>query len=294
MFTIGIIQDHADADAQSNLRRAERLVRDAATRGAQIICLSELYRTIYFPQYKQRDAGGTWGSDVVLQTHTTDVWDVRDPSIAADQLGNVYVVWAEGLENLQGDPVCNILFLVREGAFWSGPAAITTYTAGIDPAPGAVAPSVAAHHRLFGTGSIGHVAWADHPAGQVRYRAIRYVPGSGMTLRGTVNLPLGSPDAPPSVATRCGDVHVAWARTADDANSYIRGVVRAANARRPGGDFGPRRSSSTDNFVNRLFSHAVRRDDWWGLRNHRWVWRPNRRLNGRMRFRLNCRGMFHN
>jgi N-carbamoylputrescine amidase len=47
-FTIGIIQDHADADAGSNLRRAEQLVRDAARRGAQIICLKELFNAPYF------------------------------------------------------------------------------------------------------------------------------------------------------------------------------------------------------------------------------------------------------
>jgi N-carbamoylputrescine amidase len=55
MFTIGIIQDHADADAQSNLRRAERLVRDAARRGAQIICLKELFNALYFCKSQQCD-----------------------------------------------------------------------------------------------------------------------------------------------------------------------------------------------------------------------------------------------
>src|ERR687898_771233 len=55
MFTIGIIQDHADADAQSNLRRAERLVRDAAGRGAQIICLKELFNALYFCKSQQCD-----------------------------------------------------------------------------------------------------------------------------------------------------------------------------------------------------------------------------------------------
>src|SRR5918994_880144 len=55
MFTIGVIQDHADADAQSNLRRAERLVRDAAGRGAQIICLKELFNALYFCKSQQCD-----------------------------------------------------------------------------------------------------------------------------------------------------------------------------------------------------------------------------------------------
>ena len=55
MFTIGIVQDHADTDVQGNLRRAERLVREAAGRGAQIICLKELFSVPYFCQSQQSD-----------------------------------------------------------------------------------------------------------------------------------------------------------------------------------------------------------------------------------------------
>jgi N-carbamoylputrescine amidase len=47
-FTIGLIQDHSDADATSNVARTERLIRDAARRGAQIICLKELFNAPYF------------------------------------------------------------------------------------------------------------------------------------------------------------------------------------------------------------------------------------------------------
>ena len=53
MFTIGVVQDHADADAQGNVRRAERLVREAARRGAQIICLKELFNAPYFCKSQQ-------------------------------------------------------------------------------------------------------------------------------------------------------------------------------------------------------------------------------------------------
>jgi N-carbamoylputrescine amidase len=48
MFTIGIIQDHATADVADNVQRAERLIRTAASRGAQIICLKELFNAPYF------------------------------------------------------------------------------------------------------------------------------------------------------------------------------------------------------------------------------------------------------
>ena len=54
-FTVGIIQDHADADPAVNLARAERLVRDAARQGAQIICLKELFNSLYFCKSQQCD-----------------------------------------------------------------------------------------------------------------------------------------------------------------------------------------------------------------------------------------------
>ena len=54
-FTIGLIQDHATSDGPANLARAERLVRDAAKRGAQIICLKELFNAPYFCKSQQAD-----------------------------------------------------------------------------------------------------------------------------------------------------------------------------------------------------------------------------------------------
>src|SRR6186713_3076487 len=54
-FTIGIIQDHADANVASNVDRAERLVRNAAGRGAQIVCLKELFNSLYFCKSQQCD-----------------------------------------------------------------------------------------------------------------------------------------------------------------------------------------------------------------------------------------------
>src|SRR6266852_1085322 len=52
-FTIGLIQDHAIGDAAANLARAEQLVRAAAHRGAQIICLKELFNAPYFCKSQQ-------------------------------------------------------------------------------------------------------------------------------------------------------------------------------------------------------------------------------------------------
>src|SRR5450631_3933238 len=54
-FTIGLIQDHATNDTSANIARAERLVREAAHRGAQIICLKELFNAPYFCKSQQSE-----------------------------------------------------------------------------------------------------------------------------------------------------------------------------------------------------------------------------------------------
>src|SRR5216684_6243783 len=54
-FTIGLIQDDATSDVRTNIARAERLVRAAAQRGAQIICLKELFNEPYFCKSQQSD-----------------------------------------------------------------------------------------------------------------------------------------------------------------------------------------------------------------------------------------------
>jgi N-carbamoylputrescine amidase len=54
-FTIGIIQDHATADVAANVARAETLVRAAAARGAQIVCLKELFNATYFCKSQQHE-----------------------------------------------------------------------------------------------------------------------------------------------------------------------------------------------------------------------------------------------
>ncbi|MEO8561185.1 MAG: carbon-nitrogen hydrolase [bacterium] len=47
-FTVGIIQDTASSDADATLEASVARVREAAARGAQIICLKELFNAPYF------------------------------------------------------------------------------------------------------------------------------------------------------------------------------------------------------------------------------------------------------
>jgi N-carbamoylputrescine amidase len=48
--TLGMVQHHCVADPAANMRKAMDGVREAARRGAQIVCLQELFRSQYFCQ----------------------------------------------------------------------------------------------------------------------------------------------------------------------------------------------------------------------------------------------------
>jgi agmatine deiminase len=50
--TVSAIQTAVSSDQRSNLIKTAKLVEQAAKKGTQIICLQELYKTTYFPQYK--------------------------------------------------------------------------------------------------------------------------------------------------------------------------------------------------------------------------------------------------
>src|SRR5207237_9702917 len=47
-FTVGIIQEAVGDDVEKNVARAESHIRDAADKGAQIVCLQELFNAPYF------------------------------------------------------------------------------------------------------------------------------------------------------------------------------------------------------------------------------------------------------
>ena len=49
-FKVGLVQMAMSADPQQNVEKAAARVADAARRGAQVVCLPELYRTPYFCQ----------------------------------------------------------------------------------------------------------------------------------------------------------------------------------------------------------------------------------------------------
>jgi agmatine deiminase len=56
VVSLGLIQTTVSEDMALNLQKTLQKVEEAAKRGAQIICLQELYRTRYFPQEEKQDA----------------------------------------------------------------------------------------------------------------------------------------------------------------------------------------------------------------------------------------------
>ncbi len=49
-FTVALVQMRMGADPEANFASAVKHIREAARRGAQIVCLPELFRTQYFCQ----------------------------------------------------------------------------------------------------------------------------------------------------------------------------------------------------------------------------------------------------
>src|SRR5208282_3858444 len=54
-FRVGLVQMSCGLDPNENLAKAEWRIREAAGRGAQIICLQELFRSQYFCREEDAD-----------------------------------------------------------------------------------------------------------------------------------------------------------------------------------------------------------------------------------------------
>lgn len=54
-YTVGLVQMAMSADVDDNLKRAGEFVREAAGKGAQIVCLPEMFRSQYFCQREDVD-----------------------------------------------------------------------------------------------------------------------------------------------------------------------------------------------------------------------------------------------
>ncbi|MGD6851974.1 MAG: carbon-nitrogen hydrolase [Candidatus Bathyarchaeia archaeon] len=56
VVTVGLVQTEVSVNIAENMAKTQQKISQAADRGAQIICLQELYRTRYFPQQEKADA----------------------------------------------------------------------------------------------------------------------------------------------------------------------------------------------------------------------------------------------
>src|SRR5690606_5300857 len=52
---VGIVQMSCTSDKQANLQKAIEKVREAAAKGAQIVCLQELFTSLYFCDVEDYD-----------------------------------------------------------------------------------------------------------------------------------------------------------------------------------------------------------------------------------------------
>ena len=55
IVSIGLIQTTVSDDIAANMKKTIERIEEASRKGAQIVCLQELYRTKYFPQEKKQD-----------------------------------------------------------------------------------------------------------------------------------------------------------------------------------------------------------------------------------------------
>jgi len=58
VVTIGLIQTSVSENIAQNIKKTAEKIEQAAQKGAQIVCLQELYRTRYFPQQENQDVTG--------------------------------------------------------------------------------------------------------------------------------------------------------------------------------------------------------------------------------------------
>ena len=55
VVTLGLIQNSVESDPSLNIKKTVERIKEASVKGAQIVCLQELYRTRYFPQEEKKD-----------------------------------------------------------------------------------------------------------------------------------------------------------------------------------------------------------------------------------------------
>lgn len=55
IVSVGLIQTNVSDNVAENVKKTINMIKEASTKGAQIVCLQELFRTRYFPQQEKQD-----------------------------------------------------------------------------------------------------------------------------------------------------------------------------------------------------------------------------------------------
>ena len=69
-FTVGLVQMGMSSDPAANLDKALQKVAEAAQKGAQVVCLPELYRSPYFCQRESGTNKATMAKTIAPSTDT--------------------------------------------------------------------------------------------------------------------------------------------------------------------------------------------------------------------------------
>ncbi|MCG7844673.1 MAG: carbon-nitrogen hydrolase [Methanomassiliicoccales archaeon] len=101
MLKIGLVQMAMSSDVESNLAKAVGMAEEAARDGAGIICLPELFTTLYFPREEdpesRRDRGTLLSTIPGLVTETLADLAIRTGAVIVG--GSIYEAGEDGLYN---------------------------------------------------------------------------------------------------------------------------------------------------------------------------------------------------
>ena len=101
MLKVGLVQMAMSSDVTDNLEKAVRMSEEAASRGANIICLPELFTTLYFP--REEDPEGKRERGVFLSTIpglvTETLSDLAERTSTVVIGGSIYEAAEDGLYN---------------------------------------------------------------------------------------------------------------------------------------------------------------------------------------------------
>lgn len=94
MVKVGLIQTHADGSAEENMQRTLKLIEDAASKGAEIVCLQELFLGPYFCQEEDHSE---FDRAEAIPGPSTDILSAKAKELGVVILASLFEKRAKGL-----------------------------------------------------------------------------------------------------------------------------------------------------------------------------------------------------